>query len=140
MISMSDLDKYLARQAASVAAGDAIARAAGVTAAKTIERSVCLVTSFAERSDLPPGTLLCGMTLDVVKTLAALGLHEPVSLRSLPGRWWVIDVDAAAENPNFEIGACMVSKVATTEEIQHRYSAYFCRAIEGPYVERPDDR
>lgn len=137
---MSDLDKYLARQMAASLASDAIAKAHGESASKVVERAVCLVTSFAERSDLPPGTLLCGMTPDVVKTLAALGLHEPVSLRSLPGRWWVIDVDAAVENPNFEIGACMVSKVVTTEEIQRRYSAYFCRAIEGPYVERPDDR
>ena len=136
---MSDLDKYLARQAASAAAGDAIVRAAGVTAAKVVERPVCLVSSFAERSDLPPGTLLCGMAPEVIKALAELGLHEPVSLRSLPGHWWVIDVDAAAENPNLEIGACMVHKVATTEEIQPRYSAYFCRAIKGPFVERPTD-
>lgn len=137
---MNDLEKYLARQAASVAAGDAIAKAGGVSAAKVIERPVCLVTSFAERADLPPGTLLCGMAPAVVARLAAQGVHEPVSLHCLPGRWWVIDVDAAAENPNFEIGAFMVSKVATTEEIQHRYSAYFCRVIEGPYVELPADR
>ena len=137
---MSDRSDYEARQAASVAAGDAIARAAWVTTAKIVERPVCLVSTFAERADLPPGALLCGMTQEVVASLATMGLHEPVSLRSLPGRWWVIDVDAAAENPNFEIGACMVSKVATTEEIQHRYSAYFCRAIEGPYVERPTHR
>lgn len=130
---MTDRSEYEARQAAAVDADDAIAQAAGVTAAKDVERPVCLVTSFAERADLPSGALLCRMSAEVAVRLAGMGLHEPVSLRGLPGRWWVVDVDAAAENPNFEPGGCAVRKVVTTEDIQHRYSAYYCQAIEGPY-------
>ncbi len=137
---MSDRSDYEARQAASVAAGDAIARAAGVTTAKIVERPVCLVSTFAERADLPPGALLCGMTQEVVASLATLGLHEPVSLRNLPGRWWVVDVDAAADNPSLEPGGCMVRKVATTGELQHRFSGYFCRVIDGPFSEPPAAR
>ena len=137
---MGDRSEYQARQAASVAADDAIARAAGVTAAKAVERPVCLVTSFAERADLPPGALLCRMSPEIAATLAGMGLHEPVSLRNLPGRWWVVDVDAAAENPNFEPGGCTVRKMVTTEELQHRFGGYFCQVIEGPFSEARADR
>ena len=137
---MSDRDEYLVRQAAASAAADAIAKAGGVTACKVVERPVCLVTSFAERADLPPGALLCGMTSEVAASLAKIGLHEPVSLRNLPGRWWVVDVDAAAENPNFEIGGCMVRKVVTTGELEHLFGGYFCRVIEGPFSDPPAER
>ncbi len=132
---MSDRSEYQARQAASVAADDAIAKAAGVTACKVIERPVCLVTSFAERADLPPGALLCRMSPEIAATLAGMGLHEPVSLRHMPGKWWVVDVDAAAENPNFEPGGCTVRKMVTTEELQHRFGGYFFRVIGGPFSE-----
>lgn len=134
---MSDRSDYEARQAASVAAGDAIARAAGVTTAKIVERPVCLVSTFAERADLPPGALLCGMTQEVVASLATMGLHEPVSLRNLPGRWWVVDVDAAADNPSLEPGGCMVRKVVSTEELLQRLGGYFCHVVAGPFAERP---
>lgn len=128
---MNDQDE--ARQAASIAADDAIARAAGVTAARIVERPVCLVSSFAERADLPPGALLCRMSAEVTVMLAKMGLHEPVSLRQLPGKWWMADIDAAAENPNFEPGGCMVRKVVSTEELLHRFGGYFCRVIVGPF-------
>ncbi len=105
---MSDRSEYQARQAASVAADDAIAKAAGVTACKVIERPVCLVTSFAERADLPPGALLYRMSPEIAATLAGIGLHEPVSLRHLPGKWWIAEIDAAAENSSFEPGGCMI--------------------------------
>lgn len=130
---MSERSDYEARQAASVAADDVIARAAGETACKVIERSVCLVTSFAERADLPPGALLCRMSPEIAATLAGMGLHEPVSLRHLAGKWWVADIDAAAENHSFEPGWCMVRKVVSTEEVQQRLGGYFCQVIEGPY-------
>lgn len=137
---MGDRSEYEARQAASSAADDAIARAAGVTAGKAVERPVCLATSFAERADLPAGALLCLMSQAVAASLATMGLHEPVSLRNLPGRWWVVDVDAAAENPNFEPGGCMVRKMVTTEELQHRFGGYYCQVIEGPFPDPPEGR
>ncbi len=134
---MSDRSEYQARQAASVAADDAIAKAAGVTACKVIERPVCLVTSFAERANLPPGALLCRMSPEIAATLAGIGLHEPVSLRHLPGKWWIADIDAAAENPSLEPGGCMVRKVVSTEGLQHRFGRYFCQVVAGPFAERP---
>jgi hypothetical protein len=39
-----------------------------------------LVSQFGRRSDLPEGALLCKMLPEVVRNLAALGLHEPVLL------------------------------------------------------------
>lgn len=137
---MSERDEYLARQSAASVAADAIAKAGGVTACKMVDRPVCLVTCFAERADLPPGTLLCVMAPEVAASLAEMGLHEPVSLRNLPGCWWVVDVDSAAENPSFESGGCMVRKVVTTGELQQRFGGYFCRVIEGPFSEPPAAR
>ena len=137
---MSDRDEYQARQAASVAAGDAIDRAAGVTAAKAVERPVCLVASFAERSDLPHGALLCRMSNAVASSLVGMGLHEPVSLRHLPGKWWVVEVDAAAENSSLEPGGGVLRQVVTTGELQHRFSGYFCQVIAGPFSEPPAER
>ncbi len=134
---MSDRSEYQARQAASVAADDAIAKAAGVTACKVIERPVCLVTSFAERADLPPGALLYRMSPEIAATLAGIGLHEPVSLRHLPGKWWIAEIDAAAENSSFEPGGCMVRKVVSTEELLQRLGGYFCHVVAGPFAERP---
>ncbi len=137
---MSDRSEYQARQAASVAADDAIAKAAGVTACKVIERPVCLVTSFAERADLPPGALLCRMSPEIAATLAGMGLHEPVSLRNLHGKWWIAEIDAAAENSSFEPGGGVLRQVVTTGELQHRFAGYFCQVIAGPFSEPPAER
>ncbi|MBP8168872.1 MAG: hypothetical protein KAX99_04325 [Azonexus sp.] len=134
---MTDRREYEARQAASVAADAAIAQAAGVTVAKLVERPVCLVTSFTERADLPPGALLCRMSAEVAATLAGIGLHEPISLRQLPGKWWIADIDAAAENPNFEPGGCMVTKIVRTEDLQHRFGQYYCQVVAGPFAKPP---
>ena len=134
---MSDRSEFRARQAASVAADDAIAKAAGVTACKVIERTVCLVPSFAERADLPPGALLCRISPEIVATLVGMGLHVPVSLRQLPGKWWIADIDAAAENNSFEPSGCMVRRVVSTEELQQRLGGYFFQVVAGPFAERP---
>lgn len=138
MILISDQSEYHAHQAASVAADDAIARAAGVTTCKVIERPACLVTSFAECADLPPGALLCRMSSEIAAKLAWMGLHEPVSLRHLPGKWWIADMDAAAENPSFELGCSAIRKMVTTEELLHRFCGYYCQVIEGPFPEQPE--
>lgn len=135
---MSDRFEYEACQASWMAAHDAIDKAAGVTATKAVERPVCLVTSLAERADLSPGALLCRMTLEVSATLAQMGFHEPVSLRQLPGLWWVASIDAAAENPCSEACGRMVSKVVSSEEILYEYGEYFCEVIAGPFSERPE--
>ena len=135
---MSDRREYEARQAASVAADDAIARAAGVTAGKLVERPVCLVTSFTERADLPPGALLCRMSAEVAATLAGIGLHEPVSLRQLPGKWWIANVDLASVNPGFEAGGGNTRVVASSEELDHRYGDGYCEVVGGPF-NHPDE-
>ena len=123
---MTDRSEYEARQAASVAADDAIAKAGGVTACKVIERPVCLVSRFAERADLPPGSLLSRMSPAVAATLAGMELHEPVSLRQLPGKWWIANVDLASVNPGFEAGGGTTRVVASSEELDHRYSDGYC--------------
>ncbi len=130
---MTNLNEYVARQKAIQLADEAIKNAAGPRQSHVAQRTVVLATNFAERSDLPAGTTICKMSPAVVEALSALGLHAPVSLGVLPGRWWVAKVDASAENPNFEPGGCMVRVVASTEQLQCHYGAYCCEVIAGPF-------
>lgn len=135
---MADFRDYRAKQEAARLTDDAIAKASGEKNSKLVERSVCLVTSFSERSDLPPGTLLNRMSPAVVQTLASMGLHEPISLRNLPNKWWVANVDIASVNSGFESGGGTVRVTASTEDIVHRYSHYYCEVIDGPF-NHPDE-
>jgi len=130
---MTDRSEYEARQAAIVAADDAIAKAGGVIACKVIERPVCLVSRFAERAGLPPGALLSRMSPAVAATLAGMGLHEPVSLRLMAGKWWIANVDIASVNPGFEAGGGTARVVATSEELAHRYGDGYCEVVGGPF-------
>ena len=130
---MTNLNEYLARQRAVEFAGEVIKNAAGPKHSHVAQRTVVLATNFAERSDLPAGATICKMVPAVVETLSAIGLHEPVSLCVLPGKWWVANVDASAENPNFEHGCCTVRVVASTEQLQCYYGAYYCEVLAGPF-------
>ena len=135
---MADFRNYRAKQEAARLTDDAIAKASGEKNSKLVERSVCLVTSFAERSDLPPGTLLNRMSPAVVQTLASMGLHEPISLRNLPNKWWVANVDIASVNSSLESGGGTVMVKASTADLIHRYSDYYCEVIGGPF-NHPDE-
>jgi len=130
---MTNLNEYLARQKAIQLAEEAIKNAAGPKRSHVVQRTVVLATSFTERSDLPAGTTICKMQPAVADALSAISLYEPVSLAALPGRWWVANVDASAENPNFEPGGCTVRVVASTEQLQCHYGAYYCEVIAGPF-------
>jgi hypothetical protein len=130
---MANLNEYLAGQEAIRLADKAIKTAAGPARSSRVARPVVLATSFAKRSDLPEGTLICKLLPSVVKALSAIGLHEPVSLTVLPGKWWVANVDQAAEDPNFESGCCTVRVVVSTEQLQFHYGGYYCELIDGPF-------
>jgi|WetSurMetagenome_2_1015567.scaffolds.fasta_scaffold288650_2 hypothetical protein len=130
---MGDFEDYRAKQEAARLSDDAIAKAVGKKNSKSVERSVCLVRSFAKRDDLPLGSLLIKMTPEVAQTLASVGLHEPVSLRNLPGKWWLANVDIASVNANFEAGGSTVRVEASTADLAHRYSYYYCEVIGGPF-------
>jgi len=135
---MTDFRDYRAKQEAARLTDDAITKAAGEKNSTLVERSVCLVTSFAERSDLPPGTLLNRMSPDVVQALASMGLHEPVSLKNLPDKWWLANVDIASVNSSFESGGGTVRVEASTADLVHRYSYHYCEVIGGPF-NHPDE-
>jgi len=96
-------------------------------------RPTCLVTSFGERSDVPAGTIMVKMSPRVVDALNIMGLHEPVSLKLLPGMWWVVRVDVSSDNPNIEAGGATMEVVTATEQLIHHYCAAYCEVINGPF-------
>ena len=135
---MSKLDDYMARQKANAFAEQMISKAAGEKRSHVVERPVVLATSFEERADLPGGTLICKMTPQVATALAAIGLHEPVSVRSLPGKWWLANVDMAAVNSNCEPGGGAAQLVGSSGELRCRYGAYYCEVVAGPFNGREE--
>lgn len=128
-----DFKEYLAKQEAARLTDDAIAKAAGEKNSKCVDRPVCLVMSFAERVDLPLGSLLIKMTPAVANTLASMGLHEPVSMKNFPDKWWLANVDIASVNSNFESGGGTTRVEASTADLVHHYSYYYCEVIGGPF-------
>jgi hypothetical protein len=135
---MIDIDKYLAQQKAVRLADAALSKAAQPRANSVASHATCLVTSFARRSDVPEGTFLVKMSAKVVNALEIKGLHEPVSLKLLPDLWWVAQVDASMENPNFEAGGATTEVIATTEMLVWRYSSAYCEVTQGPYFSRDE--
>lgn len=135
---MPDLNKYWAQQEAIRLADAALSKAAGPSVNSIDLRPTCLVTSFSKRSDVPSGTHLIKMSTKVGDALSDMGLHEPVSLKLLPGLWWVAQVDASVDNPNFEEGGCTTEIVATTEVLAGRYSSAYCEVTRGPFNSRDE--
>lgn len=78
-----------------------------------------LTTSFKQRNDLPVTASLRKMSDNVVRNLAQLGLHEPVSLQRLPGKWWEAHVDAAELDQVSEYGCCYVTLFMSSERLAH---------------------
>jgi hypothetical protein len=130
---MAKFDDFVAQQKAIRLADNLIRKASGAERSHIVERPVVLATSFEERADLPGGTLICKMTTQVATALAAIGLHEPVSVRSLPGKWWLANVDMAAVNSNCEPGGGATQLVVSSEELRCRYGAYYCEVVAGPF-------
>ena len=130
--------EYQLRQEAERLSREVIAQAAGPKNSQANDRLGYLVTYFGKRSDLPEGAVLCKMLPAVVRNLAAQGLHEPVSLQSLTGKWWLAHVDAAFDDSRMETGGAMVKKVATTEDLLYQYSGYYCEVIAGPFDRKED--
>ena len=133
---MAKFDDFVAQQKAIRLADNLIRNASGAERSHIVERPVVLATSFEERADLPGGTLICKMTPQVATALAAIGLHEPVSVRSLPGKWWLANVDMAAVNSNCEPGGGATQLVVSSEELRCRYGAYYCEVVAGPFDSR----
>jgi hypothetical protein len=135
---VTDAKYLLAEQNATRIARDAIAKATGPSTSNVVSRSVCLVTNFGQRPDLPVGTALIKMATVVVETLANMGLHEPVSLKLLPDSWWVAHADASTDNPNFEAGGGTIEVIADTEMLTYHYSTAYCEVTHGPYGSRDE--
>jgi hypothetical protein len=60
-------------------------------------------------------------------------LRPCLSLRNLPDKWWLANVDIASVNSNSESGGGTVRVGASTAELAHRYSDYYCEVIGGPF-------
>ena len=76
-----------------------------------------LVSDFRRRDDLPATACLRRMSNTVAKKLAELGLREPVSLRSMPGRWWKVRIDAAEVGLVSDYGCAMVTRMLSTAQL-----------------------
>jgi hypothetical protein len=118
--------EYQLRQESERLSQEVIAQAASPKSSQADNRLGYLVTHFGKRSDLPEYAVLCKMLPKVVRNLAALGLHEPVSLKGLLGKWWLAHVDMAFDDPRMETGGAMVNKVASTEDLLCIFSGYYC--------------
>lgn len=135
---MADLKTLFAQQEARLMTAAALSKAAGPASSQAVTRPVCLVTSYAPRSDVPDGMLLVKMMPNVVAKLAAMGLHEPVSLAQLPKLWWAAHVDKCSENSMIESGAGWDAVVTSSENLINHYAFAFCEVTDGPYESREE--
>lgn len=85
--------KLLRMQQARQQAEEAIRDLARI--AQNAEGGTYLVSDFRRRDDLPATASLRRMSNTVAKKLAELGFRDPVSLQSVPNRWWKVNIDAA---------------------------------------------
>lgn len=76
-----------------------------------------LTSSFARRDDLPITASLRRMSDAVARGLAERGSHEPVSLKTLPGCWWLVNVDAVEIGDVGEYGCAYVKRVLSSEQL-----------------------
>jgi hypothetical protein len=125
--------EYQLRQESDRLTQATITKTAGPQSDQRGEHLGYLVTYFGHRSDVPERAVLCKMQPKVVRNLAAMGLHEPVSLRSLSGQWWLAFVDMAFDDPRLESGCGMTTKVASMEDLLTLYSPYYCEVTAGPF-------
>lgn len=86
--------------------------------AQNAERGTYLVSDFRRRDDLPATASLRRMSNIVAKKLAELGFRDPVSLQSVPNRWWKVNIDAAEVGLVSEYGCAMVTRMLSTDELR----------------------
>lgn len=122
-----DINELIRRQQARELADATLEKAAGPR--KHDGGGTYLATSFKQRDDLPVLASIRKMSDKVVRNLAELGLHEPVSLRMLPGRWWKANVDAAEIGELREYGCAFVTLLLSSE----RLAEIGFEVVDGPF-------
>ena len=126
---MANINDYLARQEANREAEGALRKAAGPSHGPADQMPVVLATSFKQRDDLPVLTSIRKMSEQVVSNLARMGLHEPVSLQTLPNRWWKANVDAAEVGQLSEYGCAYVTLFMSSDRLARIGS----EVVDGPF-------
>jgi len=86
--------------------------------AESAEGGTYLVSDFRQRDDLPTTASLRRMSNTVAKKLAELGFRDPVSLQSVPNRWWKVKIDAAEVGLVSEYGCAMVTRMLSTDKLR----------------------
>jgi len=128
---MKQIDLIL-RQKATEMADTAIKDAMGQQRAQPDSPSY-LSTSFINDGGLPNTARITKMSRAIADKLAAMGLHEPVSLRSLPGKYWRANIDASYENPHLESGGAYVVRAVTSERLSTISGACYTEVTAGPF-------
>lgn len=126
---MANINDYLARQEANREAEGALRKAAGPSHRPVDQVPVVLATSFKQRDDLPVLASIRKMSEQVVRNLAKIGLHEPVSLQMLPNRWWKVNVDAAEVGQLSEYGCAYVTLFMSSDRLARIGS----EVVDGPF-------
>ena len=139
---MKDIDRmlstYEAQRKAVELANDAIVKAGGMARRHVVERPCYFVAGMARFDGVPAGALFCKMPACIAARLEAKGLFAPVSFKSLPGKYWWVRMDAAAENDNFEPGGITVKRIVSTEELAGVLVGYYAEVLSGPFDSRED--
>lgn len=110
-----DIDELIRRQQARELADATLEKAAGPE--RHQGGGTYLATSFKQRDDLPVTASIRKMSDNVVRNLAKMGLHEPVSLQRLPNRWWKVNVDAAEVGQLSEYGCAYVTLFMSSDRL-----------------------
>lgn len=92
-----------------------------------------LTTALPETGRPEDGATLTLMSSTVAIRLAAQGFQDPVDLDTIPGRFWILNIDANAMDERFEPGGVSMKIEARTSEIPFRSSMHFCEVIGGPF-------
>ena len=111
------VDELLLRQKANELAEAAIRKAAGPPSSHVVEIPCYLATRYDMLDGLPVGARICKIPDYVSGDLLGMGFYEPVSLKSLPDKWWWIRQDIAYDNPSFEPGSAYVERVVSSDEL-----------------------
>lgn len=131
---VEEMKRLLAIHRAKESMKAVIEKAAGPCAGPH-ESLTYLATSIKVRDGLPATACIRKMSDTVAKNLAALGLHEPVSLRLLPGKWWKAHVDAADVGLAMEYGCGYVVRYLRTESLD---AQGVVEVAEGPFDTQDD--
>jgi hypothetical protein len=132
------VDELLLRQKAAELAEVAIRKAAGPPSSHVVEIPCYLATRYDMLDGLPAGARMCKMPEYVADDLLGLGFYQPVSLKSLPDKWWWIRHDIAYDNPGIEPGGAYVERVVSSEELARIAASCYAEVQSGPFASRDD--